>query len=639
LSTTIRWAWAAWAVAGLCTLSLGGRPANTQDQSTAGNLKAFPEAEGFGALATGGRSGEVYHVTTIKDDGPGSLRQGVAMTGRTIVFDVGGYIELASPLQIASDITIAGQTAPGDGIGIKGHGVSLADSANVIIRYLRIRQGKADGEEKVSALDLSRAKNIILDHISIQFGRAACLNLTESRDITVQNCILGPGIAPGRLGCVGDGENITFARNLWIDNQAASPRLQGKIQFVNNVLYNWKDAGFEFAPTTAGGWYDLSGNYFIRGPVSGSQQPISAGDANTHVYATDNWSDITLDSKLNGAALTKSDLGPVKSEKKAFANPAIAVTIDTAKAGFRKVLLDAGCSLRRDAVDTFLIGDLASLGGRGKLIASPDDIGGFGELKGGKGPKDTDRDGIPDDWEKSHGLDPKDPKDATKLHATGYTNLERYVNSLARTKLPDSLFAVTVNPLNLLVKPGSKSKLTVTAARKGWDGLITVDLRNLPAHMTAAQASIPQGTNSVDIDVNADKAAKSSRADVYALGTGYDADITANSPNFTVGVPAGTFALSVTPATLKLKAGGKGQVQVHVKRQDFTGPIQVTLGNLQPGVTAGKATIAAGKNVADLEVSAAKNAPAGEWAGVVAQGMSDSFSGTSPPFRIVITKK
>jgi len=167
-------------------------------------LTAFPGAEGFGAPASGGRDGLVYHVTNLNDDGAGSLREGVEnSTGPcTILFDMGGYITLKSVLHVGSDLTIAGQTAPGEGIGIRGAEVSLSGSHNVIIRYLRIRQGLATHEDKKSAVNMLGARDVIFDHVSIQWGRWDTIDMNNCSNITVQDCIIGPGVAPQRFGCL-----------------------------------------------------------------------------------------------------------------------------------------------------------------------------------------------------------------------------------------------------------------------------------------------------------------------------------------------------------------------------------------------------------------------------------------------------
>jgi hypothetical protein len=198
----------------------------------AGAQLAFPSAEGFGALATGGRGGEIYHVTNLNDGGPGSLRDAVSKGPRIVVFDVAGYIELQSPLSVASDITIAGQTAPGEGISTKNYEVSFSKSHNIVVRYIHFRQGLTPKQEKKYAVALEGVSTVILDHVSIEWGRWDCIGMSKSTDITIQDCIIGPGIAPQRFGCLCESDNVTFSHNLWISNQSRNPKSKGIVEYA-----------------------------------------------------------------------------------------------------------------------------------------------------------------------------------------------------------------------------------------------------------------------------------------------------------------------------------------------------------------------------------------------------------------------
>ena len=140
-----------------------------------------------------------------------------------MVFDVGGYIQLKSILSVASDITLAGQTAPGEGIATRDYEVSFSKSHNVIVRYLRFRQGPTPRQEKKYAVGLTEGSRMIFDHVSIEWGRWDCIGLSKSSDITFQNCIIGPGIGPQRFGCLCESDHVTFSHNLWISNQSRSP--------------------------------------------------------------------------------------------------------------------------------------------------------------------------------------------------------------------------------------------------------------------------------------------------------------------------------------------------------------------------------------------------------------------------------
>lgn len=388
---------------------------------------AFPGAEGFGAVATGGRGGEVAHVTNLNDAGPGSLRDALGRGHRTVVFDVGGYVELKSILRIPSDVTIAGQTAPGEGIGTRGHEVSFSGSTNVICRYIRFRQGLAEKEDKKAAVAMHDAHRVILDHVSIQWGRWDTVDMTDASDVTLQYCIIGPGVAPQRFGCLCQSDNVTFSHNLWIGNQSRNPKSKGKVQFVNNVIYNWGKVGFVGGHSAGDHLVDIVNNCFIKGP---SSSDTFAGEfaATDHVYQTGNllFPDRTgkpthrliAPEEFRGATVVQSPWSPLPAN------------LDSAEQAYHAVAASAGCSLHRDPVDARLIDDLTSLGLRGSTISDPAQMGGFAQIHSAPAQPDADADGIPDAWERDHHLNPNDPTDATYLDPTGYTMLEMYFNGL-----------------------------------------------------------------------------------------------------------------------------------------------------------------------------------------------------------------
>ena len=395
--------------------------------SVRADLPAFPGAEGFGAVATGGRGGAVVHVTNLNDAGPGSLREAVSHGNCTVVFDVGGYVVLKSILPSSSDITIAGQTAPGEGIGTRGHEVSFSGSKNVICRYIRFRQGLAAREEKKSAVAMHDAHRIILDHVSIQWGRWDTVDMTDASAVTLQYCIIGPGVAPQRFGCLCQSDDVTFSHNLWISNQSRNPKSKGRVQFINNVVYNWGKVGFVGGHSAADHSVDIIGNYFIKGP---SSSDTFAGEfaATDRVYVSGNFLSAGRTGALAGRPLAGPDFhGATIVDKPWSALPA---GVDSAKDAYRKVAAGAGCSLHRDAVDTRLIDDLTSLGLRGSVVSDPAEMGGFAEIRGGASIKDSNADGIPDTWKLAHGLNPHNPHEALKADASGYTMLEVYLNSL-----------------------------------------------------------------------------------------------------------------------------------------------------------------------------------------------------------------
>jgi hypothetical protein len=373
---------------------------------------AFPGAEGYGAHATGGRGGAVYHVTNLKDSGPGSFRDSVKQGHRTVVFDVGGYVELESAVSVASDLTIAGQTAPGQGIGTRGYEVSFSNSKNVIVRYIRFRQGNTPKQERKSAVAILNGSNMIFDHVSIEWGRWDCLDMNKSTDITLQYCIIGQGVGPQRFGCLCQSQNVTFTHNLWIDNQSRNPKAKGTVQFVNNVVYNWGGAGgFVEGHSAADSYDDVVNNYFIAGPSSSKPHAFVMGTRTDKVYSSGNYIDINARGSLAGQPLKDEELGDVTVEKAPFST--LQLRIDSAADALSKVIAGAGCSLHRDAVDQTLIDQVKSFGKDGKIIDDVKEIGGPGEIQGGKAIKAV-----------------VDLKESGRTDADGYTQLEVYLNSL-----------------------------------------------------------------------------------------------------------------------------------------------------------------------------------------------------------------
>jgi pectate lyase len=354
----------------------------------AANTIAFPGAEGFGALATGGRFGEIYSVTNLDDSGPGSFRDAVSKPGRFVVFSVGGVIRLKSNVSVASRITLAGHSAPGDGIAFYGKSVSFSGSSNVIVRYLRFRQG-IGGDRGKCSVNLSGGSDMIFDHCSVEWGRWDCLGLTQgSHDITFQNCIIGEGIDPQRFGSLTDSvTNITYSHNLWINNQSRNPKAKGTIQYLNNIVYNWGVTGLVGGHSAADHQLDAIGNYFIKGPSSNDR---FAGQftGTDHVFQRDNYADLDCDGKLDGRAVEEKDFGDRESAPtfaaKAFLTPHLPVRIDAASAAYEKVVKTAGASLHRDSVDARLITELTSLGKLGGISHNETEAGGIGELRSGK---------------------------------------------------------------------------------------------------------------------------------------------------------------------------------------------------------------------------------------------------------------
>ncbi len=396
-------------------------------------LPAFPGAEGFGAAATGGRGGSVYHVNNVNDDGPGSFREAVSMPGRTVVFDVSGVIKISSRIQVASDITIAGQSAPGAGIVIYGNGLSFSGEKNIIVRYLRMR-GSIDMPRGKCVLTADSADNMIFDHVSVQWGRWDNLHIKQSTHITLQYCLIGESVDPQRFGALLERPRmLTIHHCLWIDNQSRNPKAKADIEYINNIIYNWGTSGFVGGHSAEHYHQDIINNYFIAGPNS-TDSFLSMFTATDHVFQSGNYTDLNKDGVLNGRLVADSDFinrgADLLHQRQNKA--AIPVTAESAATAFEKIIKSAGASLKRDSVDIRLIGYVKTLGKAGRIYKTEADAGGQPAITTLKAAPDTDGDGIPDEWENKNHLNPKDGKDGTTIKGTtGYTWLEIYLNSLA----------------------------------------------------------------------------------------------------------------------------------------------------------------------------------------------------------------
>ena len=350
----------------------------------AADTLAFPGAEGFGRLTQGGNAGEVVHVTSLNDAGPGSLRDAVSQPNRRVLFDVSGIIRLQSNLAASSQLTLEGQTAPGEGIAIYGRSTSFSGGHDVIARYLRFREG-INGDKGKCAINLSGGQHMIFDHCSVEWGRWDCLGLTKgSHDITFQYCILGEGVDPQRFGSLSDDvENVTYSHNLWINNQSRNPKAKGKIQYINNVVYNWGVCGLVGGHSAADHYLDAIGNYFIAGPNSGHRF-TGEYKATDHVYQRDNFVDLDKNGQLNGRPVVPADFGAGDEAPTLVPDltvgPLVNVIVEPAATALPNVLAQAGCSRHRDTVDARLIDAVQSYGTRGQIIHSEAEAGGIGEI-------------------------------------------------------------------------------------------------------------------------------------------------------------------------------------------------------------------------------------------------------------------
>ncbi|PZG20498.1 Ig-like domain-containing protein [Nonomuraea aridisoli] len=442
--------------------------------AAAAQVPAFPGAEGCGMYVSGGRGGDVYPVTTLADSGPGSLREAVKGSNRTVVFKVSGTIYLKSRLDISgSNLTVAGQTAPGDGICIAGYPTRIAGQ-NVIVRYLRCRMGDIAGVTE-DAMWARRTQDVIIDHCSLSWSTDEALSVYENARVTVQWCLLSESLTmsvnpEGRHGYGGiwGGENVSYHHNLIVHHtsrtprfaprSAAGPDIALKVDYRNNVVYNW---GFNSAyggEDSAG--INMVGNYYRSGPdtlaevrdriveptVSTLGGPGSWYVADNHVdgfpqVTADNWLGVDGD-----VAITRLT-APVTFPQELPAESAVVA--------FERVLAGAGAILpRRDSVDARVVQDVRQ--GTGRLINSQTEVGGWPELRSTTPPADSDGDGIPDAWETANGLNPQDPADGKAVGADGYTNLERYLNSIGRTG--------AANPDVRLLQPTGDALVTTSGA-------------------------------------------------------------------------------------------------------------------------------------------------------------------------------
>jgi Bacterial TSP3 repeat len=406
---------------------------------------AFPGAEGFGATVSGGRSGQVVHVTTLADSGTGSLRDAVSQGNRIVVFDVSGVIKITSQLVIAGDnVTLAGQSAPGDGIAIYGNGTSFSNRKNIIVRYLRFRQGINTGDG-VKAVNITDGQNMIFDHVAVQWGRWDNFGITgTSSTVTLQNSIIGEGIDPQQFGSIIDSaQDITVAHNLWIDNESRNPKFKANGQYINNVVYDWGGGGGLIGGHSGADWYeDVINNYLIAGPaaVTGFLTFYASTD---HVYQTGNLVDVNRNGQLDGRAIVPADFAgdsPPTFGTVAHNTPAVPVTVLSAADAYARVIAQAGTCQLRDGVELRLVAQLKSLGTTGAILTDETMVGGQPAIAQLTRPAgyDTDGDGMSDAWETAHGLNPKDASDGSGMNADGTTNVEAYLNSLADLACADA---------------------------------------------------------------------------------------------------------------------------------------------------------------------------------------------------------
>jgi len=461
---------------------------------------AFPSAEGFGKYASGGRGGKVVEVTNLSDSGEGSLRWALTEAGRenaTIVFRVSGIIDIGPNPQRKGErsiraklknVTIAGQTAPGEGILLRGGKLNLGGSENVIIRNIRSRLGtksleRQEGEDDAAyrkrcfieggAIGIENAQNIIIDHCCFGWSGEENMTMYDNHYTTVQWCIIHEGLynAGHHKGVRGygaqwGGSPATFHHNLLAHNDSRSARINGAtnpqvdknvfLEYQNNVNYNWGRRNSCYGGENEAGegsshWCNFVGNYYKPGPAHPKDNvfiELSQARKGKQLTGPSLW--YFRDNVMEGAK-TK-DTWTLVSNRTGFGldqmrqpqlltTPAYAEYLtpaESAKIAYKHVLAKAG-TIHRDAIERRIIDDVRSgkpryrgqSAGKQGIIDSPADAEGWPQYAEATAPADSDHDGMPDDWERKHGLNPSDPQDGSKPFAKeGYTALEVYLNSL-----------------------------------------------------------------------------------------------------------------------------------------------------------------------------------------------------------------
>lgn len=435
---------------------------------------AFPEAEGFGKYATGGRGGKVMIVTNLEDKGPGSFREAaVSKVPRIIVFAVSGTIHLQSRLNILSNVTIAGQSAPGDGICLADYPVVL-NGNNMIIRYMRFRMGDknqkggmVDGNGGDDAFGGLHNRNVIIDHCSMSWSTDEVFSVYAGDSTTLQwNLISEPlnysyhfetgdkDYEHHGFGGIWGGRNLSGHHNLFAHCGNRTPRFDGarnipeeNVDYRNNVIYNW---GSNNVYAGEGGNYNVVNNYYKYGPsttgktrvVNPYKKPPSLPYGKYYVEGNyidgnpkltgNNWLGVTMNEGTAADTILSKLDAPVRAE---------AVTTQSAEMAYDIILQQVGASYRRDTLDQRIINDVKNRtgliidvqGGYPHGTAYEQTVNAWPSLKSLPAPKDSDSDGMPDEWEKKNKLDPANASDAgINSLSKWYTNVEVYLNGLIK---------------------------------------------------------------------------------------------------------------------------------------------------------------------------------------------------------------
>lgn len=419
-----------------------------------GQQPAFPGAEGFGKLVTGGRGGAVLEVSNLNDSGSGSLRDAIEQPlTRTIIFKISGTIFLESPLFINKDnLTIAGQSAAGSGICIAGY-PTIISANNVIIRFLRFRLGDINkiAEDAIMAI---KQKNIIIDHCSMSWGTDEVASFYDNINLTVQWSIISESLhysfhpkGEHGYGGIWGGNGASFHHNILAHHASRNPRFNGSrtsgepenelVDFRNNIIYNW---GFNSAYGGESGKYNIIANYYKSGPASKHKDRIvEPWDEKGVWFVSQNYVhgfEAVTKNNWNGGVQGEF-INSIKSESP---HNVVEIEMDTAMEAYKKVLDSAGAVFpKRDAVDKRIISEIregkARYGGKygqkSGIIDTQEQVGSWPILNSAQPEADEDHDGMPDEWEINQNLDVSNPQDGNDDHDhDGYTNLEEYLNSL-----------------------------------------------------------------------------------------------------------------------------------------------------------------------------------------------------------------
>lgn len=420
-------------------------------------IPAFLGADGFGKYTAGGRGGKVIEVTNLNDSGEGSLRAAVESSGpRTIVFRISGNIYLNSMLTVTEPyVTIAGQTAPGDGICLVNYGLTV-NTHDAVVRYIRSRPG---GDYETDAVWVKDSQNVVIDHMSTSWGTDETLSVSGSDMVSIQYCLISESLNNNKFGTHGmgslvrgsNGQNVTFHNNVYASHRSRLPMCGNytnyqedpvgfNFEFINNVIYNWSgQAAGKNHDTDSITKFNLINNYYLSGPASENNYIWSEGCSYTKMYAAGNaidqsvpedpWSGIEIESDNTNFSWENYKL----TER--FQNTQMD-DIKSPEETYTKLMETVGASKARDAVDTAIIDSIQNK--KGKIINKPEQsVGWSGEfpvLNSTAPFEDSDHDGMADDWETANDLNPDDSKDASAVTSCGYTNLEIFLEYLIQTR-------------------------------------------------------------------------------------------------------------------------------------------------------------------------------------------------------------